>query len=112
APCEYGADLARSPIWSPFAPLAPLEFCSSNSGAPRSAASPRPSLRLSLLTLQYLHAEFDVSPRPAGAGSVVQHAGGRAGGFRHRHVPRHNRAEHDLAEEIPDFGIHFVRQFQ
>src|SRR3982750_1850719 len=70
------------------------------SSVPSSAARPRPS-RL-LFTVDDLHDQFGVGPRPAGPGGVVQDALPVAGRLADVHVARDRRAEDRVGEVAPD----------
>ena len=83
----------------------------SSRGVPRRAANPRPS-RLSLVTIEYLHAKFDVSPSAAGSRSVAQNALSVAWGFAENDVPGDPCIKNDVTKEIPNFAIYLVGQLK
>ena len=95
--------------WESVASL--CDALTSSSGVPRRAANPRPS-RLSLVTIEYLHAKFDVSPSAAGSRSVAQNALSVAWGFAENDVPGDPCIKNDVAKEIPNFAIYLMGQLK
>ena len=83
----------------------------SSRGVPRSAAKPRPNRR-SLVTFEYLHAKFDVSPCAARSRSVRQNGLTVAWGFADRAITWDGCIKNDVSEEIPNFVIDFGGQLE
>ena len=78
---------------------------------PNRASSPRPKRR-SLVTFQYLHAKFHISPGAAGTRRIIDHRLTVAGGLETATSRGMTVSIDDLAEKVADLRVDLARQLQ